>query len=352
MRWASLTTSDELPLEVEIEAEGKDWGKSYSEYIRVKLDEEATQVRIELQTKPEPVRKDIVVDGFPTWCKWLFNLVGVVVITFIVGKLFFLTPDPLIPTPVPLPTPELPNRIIDPLIPTPVPLPTSELPNQITQTPIAWSYATGRDISSVSLSSDGSYIVVGSENKVILLNRERELLWNFQTAFPVTDVSISTDANYIVVGTLQEGVISDGWLYLLNREGELLGDFETTGISSVSISPDGSYWAMTYQHGLGWWDKVILYSLVEGNWLWVHTVGGGNTGAVSVSAYGEYIAVSSGATGGDECEIRLYNKQGELLWKYEIPGRFLGRAHSIAISADGRYIVGYSGDTDPPFRSY
>jgi len=63
--WESLSTSDELPLEVKIEAEGEEWGKSYIEYIKVKLDEEETQVRIELTTKPEPVRKKAAVSGVP-----------------------------------------------------------------------------------------------------------------------------------------------------------------------------------------------------------------------------------------------------------------------------------------------
>ena len=64
--WASLTTSDELPLEVEIEAEGEEWGKSYLEYIKVKLDDEETQVRMELQTRPEPAREKEAPSGIPT----------------------------------------------------------------------------------------------------------------------------------------------------------------------------------------------------------------------------------------------------------------------------------------------
>lgn len=46
--------SDELPLRVEIEAEGQDWGQRHVEYIQVKLDQEVAQVRIELQTITEP----------------------------------------------------------------------------------------------------------------------------------------------------------------------------------------------------------------------------------------------------------------------------------------------------------
>jgi curved DNA-binding protein CbpA len=52
----SLTGSDELPLKVEIEAQGYDWDKDYSEYIKVRLDDEETQIRIGLRTgrKPAP----------------------------------------------------------------------------------------------------------------------------------------------------------------------------------------------------------------------------------------------------------------------------------------------------------
>ena len=53
----SLTDADELPLRVEIEATVKEWGKTYVEYIQIKLDEEKTRVKIELQTKSAPARK-------------------------------------------------------------------------------------------------------------------------------------------------------------------------------------------------------------------------------------------------------------------------------------------------------
>lgn len=55
----SLTDSDELPMRVEIEAEGEDWDETYSESITVKLDEEATEVKVRLQTKPEPARATV-----------------------------------------------------------------------------------------------------------------------------------------------------------------------------------------------------------------------------------------------------------------------------------------------------
>ena len=110
-KYFSLTDSDELPLQIDVEAEGEDWGKSYSEYIRVKLDEEETQVKVELQTKPEPVRESVTVgarpstgttytppsppsppphqisgkQGMPAWGKWFVSLaIFALIVTLVV----------------------------------------------------------------------------------------------------------------------------------------------------------------------------------------------------------------------------------------------------------------------------
>jgi len=64
--YSSLTESDELPLQVKVEAEGADWNKTYSEVIRVKLDEEETHIKVELRTKPEPVKAKVNVGAKPS----------------------------------------------------------------------------------------------------------------------------------------------------------------------------------------------------------------------------------------------------------------------------------------------
>lgn len=52
-RWHSLTDTDELPLQVEIEALGEEFRKTYTEQIKVNLDDEETYVQVELQTRPQ-----------------------------------------------------------------------------------------------------------------------------------------------------------------------------------------------------------------------------------------------------------------------------------------------------------
>ncbi|MCL5069609.1 MAG: hypothetical protein M1308_01720, partial [Actinobacteria bacterium] len=43
--------ADELPLRIELEASAEEWGRNYTEYIVVKLDEEEIRIKVELNTK-------------------------------------------------------------------------------------------------------------------------------------------------------------------------------------------------------------------------------------------------------------------------------------------------------------
>jgi hypothetical protein len=104
-RWSSLSTSDELPLKVEIEGVGTDWDKTYTESITVNLDQEETTVKVELITKPFSNNKTDSHPGafsqsaasnigsgrshkgaFPTWAKWLVGMLAIFLIVMIVSE--------------------------------------------------------------------------------------------------------------------------------------------------------------------------------------------------------------------------------------------------------------------------
>jgi hypothetical protein len=88
-----LSDSDQLPLQVEIAVEGENWGETYLEVMTVRLDNEETQVRIELQTQTEPVEKTTYAGGassiyqppappspdrgsrMPVLAKWIISLI-------------------------------------------------------------------------------------------------------------------------------------------------------------------------------------------------------------------------------------------------------------------------------------
>ena len=119
---------------------------------------------------------------------------------------------------------------------------------------LLWSYETGDTVYSVSISSDGSYIVAGSrDNKVYLFDRAGNLLWSYETGGDVWSVSMSSDGSCIAAGSYDHKV------YLFERAGNLLWSYKTGDwVNSVSISSDGSYIAA----GSGD-DKVYLFASVH-----------------------------------------------------------------------------------------
>lgn len=146
-------TSSELPIEVRIEAEGKEWGKSYVEYIRVKLDEEETQVRVELQTKPEPVREEVPVGGIPktrptpspqpvsprrrcpTWAKLVIGIAalgGLIMLAVFIPRMNSNPPQTAFaPSPSPGPTPVVTQAVTPTTSQTPNPTSPAPTPSPI-----------------------------------------------------------------------------------------------------------------------------------------------------------------------------------------------------------------------------
>jgi hypothetical protein len=221
--------------------------------------------------------------------------------------------------------------------PTPTPTPPATL-----------LYETDSTLSSVSVSANGDYIAVGSSDKIYFLNRDTGFLWDYSTDFPITDVSMTADASYIVAGGSKGTVIPDGIVYWLTKEGKLKNSISPTGVSSVSYSGDGNYFAMTYIHWLGWQDTIAFWGYNENKWLWHYTFGRDETSAVSISADGGYIAVGGAADPmHNDGGLRLYNKRGDLLWEYAIDtGILAGDKYSVSISADGQYIAAGNRDNE------
>jgi WD40 repeat protein len=214
---------------------------------------------------------------------------------------------------------------------------------------VLWSYEGEGSLNSVSVSSNGSYIVVGSSDGVRLLDHDEGLLWEYPTDFPIVDVTVSPNGDYILAGGSEGGyVIPDGVVYCLDKQGDLVWSIETTSVSSISLAPEGGYYAMTYLHGLGWNDVVGLCGPKQ--WLWTDSFGKPGTTAVGVSADGENVVVggSSEATTtlGEVGGVRFYNKSGDLLWEHKIGGSYFeGGRYSVAISSNGKYAVaGYRED--------
>ena len=210
--------------------------------------------------------------------------------------------------------------------------------------PILWKYKTDNRVYSVSITSDGEYIVAGGWDKnVYLFNGEGKLLWKYKTCDWINLVSITPDGEYVVAGSgdyRERGSYYEdecgayhtrheyyGYIYLFNRKGKLLWKCKTDYyVNLVSITPDGEYVVAEIE------DRNIYLFNMEGELLWRYETDG-SVNPVSITPDGEYVIVGSGY-------IYLFNGEGKLLWKYETDGGI----ESLSITPDGEYVV--AGDND------
>ena len=258
---------------------------------------------------------------------------------------------------------------------------------------LLWNYTSDRQILSVAVSSDGSYVAAGGgqfyaignfgpagidNGMVYFFDGKGNLLWKYDTNRPyVMSVAVSSNGSYVAVGTEKN-------ILYFDKQGKLLWSFsvQQTNIHPVAISPDGSYVATK--------DEATVELLDNhGNLLWSHIAGHGtqeNTSAgssyltmssdgryvitsdyaegilvfddsgnivlarstgthlfyESISSDGSFIAASAQQWGqGDPGGLYLYTKDGTRLWNYS------GSAIN-AISADGSHVFAGKGDYQGP----
>lgn len=185
---------------------------------------------------------------------------------------------------------------------------------------ILWSYD---EISSISVSSDESYIAAGSyDNNIYFFNIKGKLLWSYNTGSQLSSISISSDGSYIAA-------TNSNYVYLFNREGELLWSYYNgySHFNSVSISSDGSFITS------GSYNYRVYFFNRQGDMLWSYETGN-DVQIVSVSSDGSYIAAGS-----KDHSIYYFDKEGKLLWSYET----IDIVNSISLSSDGLFIAAGSG---------
>ncbi|NVM19906.1 MAG: WD40 repeat domain-containing protein [Candidatus Lokiarchaeota archaeon] len=132
--------------------------------------------------------------------------------------------------------------------------------NKTGSTPM-WTFTTGYPIMTVEISNDTNYIVAGIENgggKVYFFNRSNPLpLWSYSTGTDahLTTVAISSNGSYIIAGNEDysgETEIRPGNVYFFQKSTSIPIWHYRTGryVCAVSISSDGTYSAVGSRRGL------------------------------------------------------------------------------------------------------
>jgi WD40 repeat protein len=236
-----------------------------------------------------------------------------------------------------------------------------------------WERQTGLiGLDGLAVTPDGSFIAVGATDEekkghLMLFNGEGTKLWDHQIDGRIETVAVSK-TGYVVAGP------RDMYIYIYTCNGELIFTYAANNFydsQDVAISPDEAFFLFGSQH------KFLNCYTLHGEFLWQKEVGplcniristdgqyiavgtsnsnlflfskNGNDlwgkkvtdaffiNEMSISAHGEYIAIETleDSSPLPKRYLDVYNREGELLWRYQGIQPFM----AIAMSDDGRYIT-------------
>jgi WD40 repeat protein len=179
----------------------------------------------------------------------------------------------------------------------------------------------------LDLSEDGTYIATGSDVNVCLFSKEGKRLW-CDVNFPggAKDITISDDGNYIIVGSDIQGSIS---LYNFADEKQWTR-FVGTPIYRMAVSSKLGY--VVSSSYLNRFSSINFNGDFRFNYenddeiiLPIFDI--------AISKDGKYIV--GGLDNGNQGKIMQFSSRGTILWEYPLDGF----ARNVAISADGSYIA-------------
>jgi len=172
-------------------------------------------------------------------------------------------------------------------------------------------------IEDICLSEEGQFIACANrDNYLYFLNNKGEILWKYRFLNRPKAVAINASGKFVAVG-------SKGYIYFLDGQGRLVSKHETDEeIKSIALSDSGENIigaSQNWLYLLGKDGKLLWKKLIEDE-----------VKEVSISGDGKYISLGS-VIG----NVYLLNQGGEILWKYGIGNCVWG----VALTRDGEYLA-------------
>lgn len=223
--------------------------------------------------------------------------------------------------------------------------------NFTNQTPL-WTYTLDWLVTKVDISADGEHIVALSKDYIYIFNNN-DSTPNWTAKIYPSSVAISNDGKYIVVGTRDNEV----YLFLWNNSTPLwsytIADNNNI-VNSITLSDQGEYFfAGSELVGSGEQQSLHLFDreFTNNRTLWNYT---GSTGdVVAISANGDHLTAINNQY------LYLWNKDSNTTrWTFDSSGTTL---LSLSMSGDGGYVVtsdwdgrifGFQTDNSTPFWNF
>ena len=184
----------------------------------------------------------------------------------------------------------------------------------------AWN-KTFNDISDAAISGNGAYVVAAvadssSKYGVVVMDRGGSTLYQSTSGLSEPCLSVSSDASYIAVGSSRDVV-------LMTRQCQQLWSRSTDSfVEAVGVSSGGMVAAEAY--------SISLFD-AEGTLLWGDERETWGSNAVSISGDGKYIAAAISDN------VTLLNAEGKKVWSRRVDERLI--LQDVAVSVDGARVA-------------
>lgn len=198
-----------------------------------------------------------------------------------------------------------------------------------------WTYYTDGPVNSIAVSSDGTHFVSGSKSvdggTIYYFDNQGTVIWQSTQDRQILSVAISDDGSYVAAagsqfyhyGTYGPAGYNKGMVYFFDKTGNLLWKYDTNDNAAlqVSVTFDGSHVVVDTSGG-------ILYLNKDGKLLWSHNDSSINDHPVKITKDGSLIATK------DNQKLLVFEKNGTLLWE-----KTEDNWGAFAFSDDGRFLA-------------
>ncbi len=183
---------------------------------------------------------------------------------------------------------------------------------------------------SVVVSSDGKWIASPRSDSIQYFTGNGTLVWSYPINAWITDISLSSDGS-------SGAAVSNDHVYYFTRDREITWQrLSQYRMSAVSLSADGRYLAGSSQYRLLYYDH-------SGNLLW-HIEYPGYVNDVAVSGNGSVVAALFAPERAVPNHVALFDAGGRKLWDYQA-GEKDPYLHRVVMSSDGNYLAANAGGT-------
>ena|GEM_PF-2414673 len=203
---------------------------------------------------------------------------------------------------------------------------------EIDRTP-TWTYSTDGPVDSIAISADGNHFVTGTKSidggTIYYFNNQGNLSWKSVQDRQILSVAMSDDGSYVAAAGSKFSIDGAsryyaGLVYFFDKDGNILWKYNTndTAVIQVSMTFDGSHVAVDTSGGILYLDKY-------GKLLWSHNDASTNDHSVKITRDGSMIATK------DYTKLRVFDSNGTLLWE-TTEGDSGG---AFAFSYDGKFLA-------------